>query len=45
MATYKYSGSIRYADDTQLWKEILGKERGTSEMTRDFYSSDAFGNS
>lgn len=45
MATYKYSGSIRYADDTQLWKEILGKERGTSEMTRDFYQSDAFGNS
>lgn len=43
MATFKYSGSIRYADDTQLWKEILTKERGTSEMTRDFYSSDAFG--
>lgn len=43
MATFKYSGSIRYADDTRLWKEILDKERGTGEMTRDFYQSDAFG--
>ena len=37
MATFKYSGAIRYNDDAKLWKEILNKERGTSEMTRDFY--------
>ena len=37
MATFKYSGGIRYNDDTKLWKEMLNKERGTSEMTRDFY--------
>lgn len=27
MATYKFSGDIRDARDTQLWKEMLDKER------------------
>ena len=27
MATYKFSGDVRDARDTQLWKEMLTKER------------------
>ena len=33
--TYKFHGKMRYADDTQLWGEILKKERATSENMRD----------
>lgn len=27
MATFKFSGDVRDARDTQLWKEMLRKER------------------
>ena len=33
--TFKYHGQMRYADDTQLWGEILHKERAVSENMRD----------
>jgi len=33
--TYKFHGRMRYADDTQLWGEILNKERSVSENMRD----------
>ena len=34
-STYKFHGKMRYADDTQLWGEILRKERSVSENMRD----------
>lgn len=42
MATFKYSGSLRYNDDTQLWKEYLGKERTVGATMREFQNTDAF---
>lgn len=33
--TFKYHGQMRYSDDTQLWGEILRKERSVSENMRD----------
>ena len=33
--TFKFHGKMRCADDTQLWNEVLHKERSTSENMRD----------
>ena len=33
--TFKFHGAMRYADDSQLWGEILKKERSVSENMRD----------
>ena len=33
--SFKFHGQMRYADDTQLWGEILKKERAVSENMRD----------
>ena len=33
--SFKFHGQMRYADDTQLWGEILKKERSVSENMRD----------
>lgn len=44
MATYKFSGDIRDARDTQLWKEMLDKERGIQKEHTDYYNTDGFAN-
>lgn len=31
MATFKFSGHMRYHDDSKLWTEIVKKERGVSK--------------
>ena len=36
MATYKYSGQMRDGRDTQLWKEMVQKERFLNTEHRDF---------
>jgi hypothetical protein len=42
MATYKYSGSIRDARDTQLWKEMLHKERFIQKEHADHTNTDLY---
>tara|TARA_B110000285_G_C14508868_1_gene331394 strand:+ start:82 stop:279 length:198 start_codon:yes stop_codon:yes gene_type:complete len=44
MATYKFSGSIRDARDTQLWKEMLDKERFIQKEHVDHTSGDLYSN-
>ena len=36
MATFKYDGSMRTNDDTQLWGEILRKEKFASGLHKDY---------
>lgn len=36
MATYKFSGEMRWNDDTQLWKEMLRTERYIQKQHADF---------
>ena len=42
MSTFKYSGNLGKADDTQLWKEILTKERGANQMHQAYNGSQYF---
>jgi len=44
MATYKFSGGIRDARDTQLWKEMLDKERFIQKEHVDYNNSDNYSN-
>jgi len=44
MATYKFSGSIRDARDTQLWKEMLDKERFIQKEHVDYNNTDLYSN-
>lgn len=39
MATYKFSGEVRDARDTQLWKEQLRKERYIQKCHKDFHEN------
>ena len=39
MSTFKYSGNLGRADDTQLWKEMLTKERGANQMHQAYNES------
>ena len=42
MSTFKYSGNLRFNDDTQLWKEYLNKERQVGVALREFQYTDDF---
>jgi len=44
MATYKFSGSIRDARDTQCWKEMLDKERYIQKEHVDYNNTDLYSN-
>lgn len=43
MATYKYHGQMRYADDSKLWQQMLNKERGLHKAHRDVQQFHTFG--
>jgi hypothetical protein len=42
MSTFKFSGNLGRADDTQLWKEILRKEGGANQMHQAYNESQYF---
>ena len=42
MSTFRPNGSLRLNDDTQLWKEMLTKERFTSKLHQDYMHTDQF---
>jgi hypothetical protein len=42
MSTFRPNGTLRNNDDTQLWKEILEKERYATKMHQDYLQTDHF---
>jgi len=44
MTTFKYSGEMRWNDDSQLWTEILGKERNTNKIHKNYSATEDFAN-
>ena len=42
--SFKYSGGMRYTDDSQLWNEILLKERGVNQMHAAYKETDIYAN-
>ena len=42
--TFKYSGQMRWNDDTQLWNEILQKERITNKIHKTYNQTQEFKN-
>ena len=42
--TFKYSGQMRWNDDTQLWNEILQKERITNKIHKTYNQTQEFAN-
>lgn len=40
MATFKFSGSLRYHDDNKLWKEVVRKERYAKQEYLDRSATD-----
>ena len=42
--TFKYSGQMRWNDDTQLWNEILQKERVTNKIHKTYNQTQDFAN-
>lgn len=42
MATYKFSGEMRDARDTQCWKEMLDKERFIQKEHNEYNNTDLY---
>lgn len=42
MSTFRPDGALRNNDDTQLWKEMLAKERFATKIHQDYRQTDAF---
>jgi hypothetical protein len=42
MSTFRPNGSLRDNHDTQLWKEMLGKERFSTQLHQEYMTTDHF---
>jgi hypothetical protein len=42
MSTFRPNGSLRNNDDSQLWKEIMTKERFASKLHQEYRGTDHF---
>lgn len=42
MSTFRPNGSLRNNDDTQLWKEMLSKERFATKLHQEYRNTDHF---
>ncbi len=42
MATFKFSGEMRFSDDSLLWTQILDKERHANDIHKDYQMTTHF---